>query len=65
MTDDGDVLDASGKDIGDVTKGDRFNVEPDQPAHPYRHRYHGTVGDGDLTGYVDQDKLHRTGSVCA
>ncbi|MCX4564702.1 hypothetical protein OHA02_52460 [Streptomyces phaeochromogenes] len=64
VTDNGDVRGADENDIGDVIKGERFNVEPDQSGNPYEHRYYGTVDGRDLTGYVDQAKLDPAGSVC-
>lgn len=65
VTSDGAVLDAHGTPLGGgIHRGDYFDLSPDQPHNPYSHRYYGSVVERDLAGYVDQAKLHLTGTVC-
>ena len=63
VTAEGDVLDESRHDIGDVHRGDTFTMDT-PPTNPYQARHYGHVLGRDVTGFVDQAKLTFVGEVC-
>ncbi|MFF6961718.1 helix-turn-helix domain-containing protein [Streptomyces sp. NPDC008317] len=65
VTSDGNVLDAHGAPVGDgIHRGDYFDLAPEQPHSHYAHRYYGSVVGRELSGYVDQARIHLSGTVC-
>jgi transcriptional regulator with XRE-family HTH domain len=61
---DGDLLDADGRIVGRVYRGDEFVLEPAPPPNPYPHRYYGHIEGRHVAGYADQAKLDFAERAC-